>query len=475
MKTDTSDPTSILTAKTLDDNAGWCWYQDERVVVDDVAGTVLCATVANLEGPNGERRNGDIDVTAYRPGDGWTHTFNLSKIPTHGRGDDHNGAALWVRPDGRYLAVYTGHNYGNGSHTGPEPIDREPKTFYRLSTRPHDATAWEPEQVFTWPSNDPTQRGRNHVTYSNLLHLSAEGGDRGRLYNIARAAGQSMHIATSDDWGETWTYRGLLSRPPVGSPNYSNGYFKFTTNGVDRIDFIATEAHPRDFNNGVYHGYIHGGQTFDADGKLIDPQTYSEEGPPPKAFTPLFNPGPVEADQRHHGWTTEIKWCDDGSLVALFTSRFGVEQQPEKFVRGGPGDAEHRLFFARFADGAWAVEEVCRMGPGLHPGEEDYTGLGTIDPRTGRRLIVSTPIDPRDDAVLPHHELFVAERDGHTGPWRWQPLTAGSDEDHLRPLLALPSDGRALLFWLRGTYHEQILYDQALVAAPVQPHSPFCG
>ena len=55
---------------------------------------------------------------------------------------------------------------------------------------------------------------------------------------------------------------------------YSNGYMKFSA-GTDRIDFLITEAHPRDFNNGVYHGYISDGVTYQADGTVVDPRTFS--------------------------------------------------------------------------------------------------------------------------------------------------------------------------------------------------------
>lgn len=452
---------------TINDNAGWCWYQDDRVIVDDATGTVLCATVANIDGARGECRNGDIDVTAYRMANGESASLGLSKILTDGRGDDHNGAALWQRPDGRYLAMYTGHNYGNGSHQGSAGVDTQPLSFYRISLRAHDALEWGPEQTYVWPSNDPVGHGINHVTYSNLLFLQAEGGEKGRLYNIARAAGQVMHIATSDDWGDSWQYRGVLSLPPAGGRAYSNGYFKFCSNGVDRIDFIATQAHPRDFNNGIYHGYIQAGRTFDASGNEIDSATFSSTAPPPEAFTPVFEVSSVEEDMHHHAWTTEIRRDCNSKLCVLFTTRFGLANRPELFVRGGQGDADHRLFFGQLHQGQWSIVELAKMGEGLHSVEEDYTGLGAIDPRQDGRVFVSTPIDPRDGRRLSHHEIFLAKREKKEDDWEWVPVTENSDADNLRPQLATFADGRAVLLWLRGIYGHQISYRQCLMAMHV--------
>jgi len=452
----------------LNENGGWCWYQDDRVIVDRKTGRVLAATVANHMGVDGERRDADIDVTTFDPAAGAASTTTLSNIPTVDHGDDHNVAGLWQRPDGRYLAVYTGHNYGNGSHGRPRGVDTRPDSFYRISTHPHDASEWQPEQHFTWPSNDPVGDGRNFVTYSNLHHLSEEGGDKGRLYNIGRAAGNVWQIATSDDWGETWAYRGILTLPPTGGRAYSNGYMKFTNNGKDRIDFITTEAHPRDYNNGIYHGYIQAGKTYDAAGHVIDGDLFSETAPAPEAFTTIFAPAEVADDTHHHAWTIEVGWGADGALYALFSTRFGTELSPKHKQRERPGNADHRLFHARFDGAAWHTTELAKMGPGLWDSEEDYTGLGVIDPVDGRTVYVSTPIDPRSGAALPHHELFEGQASADRSQWTWTPITEASQVDHLRPQLALLDQDNALLLWLRGTYDSQHRYAQAVVCRPVR-------
>lgn len=451
----------------LNDNAGWCWFQGPRVIFDAPHETLVCGTVATRDGEGGETRNGNIEVASCGLAGSGASVAALGNILLRGRGDDHNAPALWQRPDGRFLAVYTGHNFGAGNGHGPDgTVDSEPLTFYRISSRPHDATEWEPQQIFAWPADDPVGTDRISVTYSNLHYLTGQGGDKGRLYNIARAAGHVWQIATSDDWGESWTYRGTITLPPAGGRDYSNGYMKFSDNGVDRIDFITTEAHPRDYNNGIYHGYIQGGQTFNSAGEVIDPDTFSREAPHPEACAPLFTPGAVAPDSYHHAWTAELRRGDDGELFALFTTRFGTGRSDVRWP--APGDNDHRLFFGRFDGSSWSTSELAPMGEGLNWYQEDYTGLGSVDPRDGRTVYVSTPIDPRTGARLPHHEIFRAQRGRHGGVWHWSSFTSNSTTDNLRPQLLPLDNDRVMLLWLHGSYDHPHEFRQALVARPCE-------
>src|SRR5678809_1559714 len=87
---------------TFNDNGAWCWYQDPRIVHDPANNTLLISSVAASEGPDGAARAGDIDLTSYD-----LSTGKSSRLVLHHAlqpQDDHNAAAILIRPDGRYVA-----------------------------------------------------------------------------------------------------------------------------------------------------------------------------------------------------------------------------------------------------------------------------------------------------------------------------------------------------------------------------------
>ncbi|HEU4840221.1 MAG TPA: hypothetical protein VFT09_02235, partial [Ilumatobacteraceae bacterium] len=53
------------TVVVLNDNGAWCWFQDERAVVDVAAGRLLVGSIADARGTGGLSRDGDVDVVAY--------------------------------------------------------------------------------------------------------------------------------------------------------------------------------------------------------------------------------------------------------------------------------------------------------------------------------------------------------------------------------------------------------------------------
>ena len=186
-------------------------------------------------------------------------------------------------------------------------------SYYRVSTNPHDATSWGAEQSFNWAT---TPNSDFNVTYSNLFYLSAEN----RTYNFARANNRSPNMLISSNNGSTWTYGGNLVFNP-GFVGYVNGYFKYASNGVDRIDFIATEHHPRDFNNNIYHGYIKNGQMFRSDGTQLDANIFDNSAPNQTVLTKVFQSDPENGSQVNtRAWTTDLQVDSSGNPYAIFTS-----------------------------------------------------------------------------------------------------------------------------------------------------------
>jgi hypothetical protein len=419
---------------TFNTNGGWSWYQDERVIVDATAGKMLMSSAADVSGTDGAARNGDIDVVSHDIASGQTNRFVLHA----GLGaDDHNAAALLVRQDGRYLAMYTRHNADKIS-------------FYRVSTNPHDATTWGAEQSFNWAT---TPNSDFNVTYSNLFYLSAEN----RTYNFARANNRSPNMLISANNGTTWTYGGSLVFNP-GFVGYVNGYFKYASNGIDRIDFIATEHHPRDFNNNIYHGYIKNGQMFRSDGTQVDANIFDNSPPNQTVLTKLFQSDPENGSQVNtRAWTTDLHVDSSGKPYAIFTTR------RDDIPVNTNGYNDHRFWYARYDGTQWNVHELAKAGARLYPSEQDYTGLVALDPFNPNRLFISSTIDPRDDTNMPKHEIFEGQTTNGGVTWTWTPITYNSQADNIRPIVPIWDATHTALTWMRGTYSSQLNYDMDIV------------
>lgn len=413
------------------DNGGWCWYQDERVVVDVRRGELAISALANKAGVDGAPRDGDVDIIIFdlKTRQGRRHTLRDALL-SYGGGDDHNAAALLVRPSGGLLAVYTGHNNNKIS-------------YHRIYDPAR--SAWGAEGSFDWNTQPGGADFQN--SYSNLFFLSAEN----RIYNFSRGHQQSPNFALSSDQGATWTYGGQLTtfNQDVG---YVNGYFKYASNGVDRIDFTATEHHPRDFNTSIYHGYIKDGKSYNSAGTVIDENVRDKQCPIPARFTKVFAAGTtVEGAAMNKCWNIDVEVYPDGSVGALFK------------CRAGAGDLDHRFFVAFLRDGQWRTTYLGRAGAKLFSSEEDYTGLGALHPNDPSTIFISTPIDPSSGRTLGNHEIFQGRTANLGATWAWTAITEESSRDNFRPSVPAWDKDHTALVWYRGTMTRSQLYDGAMV------------
>ena len=65
----------------------------------------------------------------------------------------------------------------------------------------------------------------------------------------------------------TWTSGGVFIRVP--STQRHRPYVVYASNQTDTIHMLYTEAHPRDFDNSLYHVYYRGGMLHRSDGTPI--------------------------------------------------------------------------------------------------------------------------------------------------------------------------------------------------------------
>lgn len=403
------------------DNGGWSWFEDDRAIVDAQAATVIVSSVANGRGTLGNERKGNIEIASYG---GNNKAVQRQEIATQIQQDDHDSAALWIRPDGRYLAMYSKH--------GSDSLSR-----YRISTTPHDISSWTSERIF-----------ENHAatTYSNLHYLPYENNNRGRLYNFTRTENFNPNFIFSDDQGESWTYGGRLLTIGEGDVR---PYVRYAS---DRhcIHFITTEHHPLNADTSIFHGYIEHGRLYDSHGRICDDNLFDRSAVHPNRLTQVFAVGTkVGETQMDHAWTIDLELDSAGNPFAVFSGR----------ANDNPMD--HRFFYAHWNGTTWNVSEVAKAGGFLYESEIDYTGLAALDPVRPGCIYISTNIDPRNAENLPHYEIFKGSTSDSGGSWSWQPVTFNSTMDNIRPVV--PKGNTFALLWLRGAYHSYISYDLAVV------------
>lgn len=409
----------------LNDNGAWSWFMDERCVVNKgwlLVGSVRSTHLGMVEG-RALPGWGNIELSALHLESGKTHRILLHEGLEQ---DDHNGPSLLVLPDGRFLAVYTRHSW-------------ERRAYVRIS-EVDNPLAWGPVKVVETPGVDHPPYGGDNVTYSNLFQFG-----EGRIYCFFRSLGHQQNWMFSDDQGQTWTHGGMFLR---GLDGYAP-YFKYAASH-NAIHFVGTEDHPRKFDNSVYHGFVCDGHIFQSDGKLRGPlSTTPDPSGDIREMTCVFR-----GDADHVAWVTDLHINAEGHPVCLFTV-----QKDGRGLSPGQGGMDHRFYYAVWDGSSWSAGEIAHAGSRLYSWEDDYTGLGAIDPQDTASVYISTNADPvsgapptsqRDGAR--HHELYHGCSHDGGKSWHWTPLTSDSEADNLRPIVPIWRDPRVALVWMRGTY-----------------------
>ncbi len=406
---------------TFNDDGGWCWYQDERVIVDPEANKLIIGSVAI-----GGNRNGNVEVSMYDLVNGGApERSTLGDLNP----DDHNTAGLTKLGENKYVAVYTTHNDDCNS-------------YYNV----YQNGSWGPRQSFSWNGHGcPTDNGKT-VSYSNLWHMGAE------VYNFVRSTETSPNLLVSTD-GSSWSYAGrLTSTERVG---YVAGYYKYWGNNIDRIDFVGTEAHPRDNDNSLYHGYVQGGKIYKSDGTEVDNNLLDGTAQNITAYTKLFATGSrLGSVTLTHLWNCDLMRYEDGTIALIFTGR----------ANGDTNDPDKRFGYARFDGSSWKSTYLVNAGHKLYDSEQDYTGLGALHPNNPNTIYISTTHDPRDETkTFAKHEIWRGTTCDGGQTFDWTPITQNSTLDNLRPIVPYWDSDKTVLLWMKGTYHTAQTYDTSVV------------
>ena len=437
----------------FNDNGAWTWFSDPRVMVDPAGGKMVVGVDVSGVGYGGSSRDGAVEAPMFDLRTGIATRTTLMSSGTLGP-DDHNGPAIMLRPDGRYLAQWTGHNANFFS-------------YFRV----FDGNTWGTQSVFDWSTVGATNG--DQASYSNPHYIPADG----KTYSFVRAMdNRSPQILSSTDYGSTWSYYGKLVRPSTNfSVGYNPGYFRYSDNGSNRIDFICTEAHPRDYTTSIYHGYISNGMSFMTDGTLVDPALTNVNNtnvPFSASFTPVFTNGTVMPPgmTNYRCWNDDVRLYPDGSIECIISARIN-----EVISFGYPDtnvNPNHAFFFCRYDGTKWTPTYLCQAGYKLYSSEGDYVGLGCLSPNDPNTIYISTQWDPR--AVVPgakdtnpqyttYHEIWRGVTTNHGSTFTWTPVTQNSSYDNLRPIVPLWDGSDKALVWFRGTYDTAQLFDEAPV------------
>jgi hypothetical protein len=413
---------------TLNDDGGWCWFEDERALF--VEGKLIIGTIA--AGTHDPARNGNVEATVFDHGGG-----AIQRTVLHERLqlDDHASPAFVVRGDGRLLAMYSKHGGDN-------------RIYFRVSERPGDATRWRKEQAFT-----PSASSR--VTYSNLFRLPVENSGRGRLYNFFRGYDDSFKPSwmTSDNDGETWNARGLWIDFPAAAKH--RPYVKYASNGRDTIHFAFTEGHPRDFDNSIYHAFYRDGAFHRSDGSRINAVV---EGP----ITPAEATRIVVGDPNNVAWVSDLHLDPAGRPVLVYSVQKNAAGLGPAHPEAG---RDHRYRWAAWDGKRWRDQEIAFAGARLYPGEDDYTGNVCLDPRDPRVVYASSNVNIRTGApsASGRYEIHRGVTSNFGESWTWTPVTENSHADNLRPIVPSGDFTGETVLWLRGEYRSFTDYDLEVV------------
>jgi len=394
-------------------DGGWCWFQDERALIDN--GLLVFGSVSST---------GDITLTHYDLDSGHGDTLTIHH---EFQQNDHAQPALMKRSDGRYLIAYSKH-FGDYS-------------YWRISTEPNDPTQWD--SVNTINVGD-------RVTYSNLYHLT----ENGQTYNFHRGIDWHPNVMVSDNEGDSWEYLGRLFVEDGERP-----YPRYATNGKNRVHFVTTNAHPRDYINNIYHGYIENDRIYTSDGIDLGMIDGSETDRTTNDLTLIF-----EGDSTNVPWTSDIQVDEEGHPY------IGYSVTKDR-ITTGEGGMDHRYRYARWDGSQWFDYEIAYAGSRLYPGEDEYTGLIALHPDNPDMVYISTDVHPdtgepliSDANSVRHYEIFQGRTRDRGATWSWRAVTENSETDNIRPVIVSDGNDWAVL-WLRGEYRTYTDYNLEVVGS----------
>src|SRR5690606_38475411 len=165
--------------RVFNENGGWTWYNDERVVVDADEGKIVVSSARS----NASNQSADTNIDAVIH-DIETGTNEKMALGSLSYSDDHNNGGIVITGPGQYFVAWAHHNVDCNS-------------YWRL----YKNGMWGERVTHSWGPQGCPWNGSD-ITYNNPWKMSAEG----RYYNFVRSVETSPNFLISEDDGENWTY-----------------------------------------------------------------------------------------------------------------------------------------------------------------------------------------------------------------------------------------------------------------------------
>ncbi|NME70736.1 BNR-4 repeat-containing protein [Flammeovirga aprica] len=407
-------------------DGAWTWYNDERATYKD--GKLYTSYVKS----NGKTA---LSVNAISTGKTIGSEVELS---TWHQKDDHNNASILMRADGKVMVFYS-------KHIGPK------ENYFRTSlvNEPSEATDWG-EEITQITTNNSDHKG---ATYNNAYQLSEEDG---RIYNFMRTNNFNPNVKTYDK-------EGVPLREGKDFILFKNGdgsvrpYVKYTSNNKDRIDFFFTDGHPRKANNSLYHCYYKTnadgsqGSIFQTDGTFICSLKDVFEGKPIDVATvhKIYQYGADGTTAR--AWTHNINYDGKGHPVVSYSKQLDINTIT--------------YHYAKWNGKQWTNHLVADAGKGLYKGEDDYTGIITINPYNTNQIFMASNKNPITGEEGVRYEIYTATTKDHGASWKWRAITENSKQDNLRPYVpkGIKKKKDRVVLWFYGRYTTYMNYKARVV------------
>ena len=372
-------------------NGAWTWYGNPVAVYHEGKHKkTYLGWISN---------NGIVSVGSYDHVTGDTATKVLR---TNYQADDHNHPSLLVRPDGRLMVFFSGH-------------DGNTLSLY-VSTNPEDISAFDPE-IKVAPGPGVT------YAYPNPMFLSDEG-DSGRIYVFYRSLGLKPCFTYSDDWGKTWTPTRNYYVNPDSTPK---SYVNYCSNGKDEIHIVVEKGHRAGYWPLYYLKYKKGA-FYKLDGTLL--ATMDQLPIPNTKLDTVIDP--VVAGAHSHGSAWDIALDNVGNPVVVY----------DQFKDAN----NHLYFYLHWTGTSWLKKQLVNSGATMGA-EDGFAGGITLNHDNTNIVYMSRQISGM-------HEIDKwTTRDGGA-TWDSAAITRGSTKKNTRPIVprGYKAGNKIECIWMYGDY-----------------------